>query len=81
MSDWKDKYVYVTKDENTGVVSDDTGTTYKHLTEGDICMLYEVLKGDRDSQNIAEIYEKKVPKILYDTEIAVRSMRSRFNVD
>lgn len=72
---FNEKYNYVTKDKDTGIVSDSEGNTYKSLTNGDIDMLYEMLKGDRDSQNLAEIYEKRVPKILYDTESAVVSMR------
>lgn len=53
----------------------------ERLTSSDIDKFCKMWRGDEDSDALGAIYESKVPKILYDTEIAVRSMRSKYGVD
>ena len=57
------------------------GTKYSSLNSSEIDKFCNAFKGDKNIQEMAEIYETKVPRISYDTEKAVRYMRSSYNVD
>ncbi len=69
------------KDEPSFVKDRYASKPEERLTSSDIDKFCRMWKGDEDSDAMATIYENNVPKILYDTEIAVRSMRSKFGVD
>lgn len=57
------------------------GTKYSSLNSQEIDKFCNAFKGDKNIQEMGEIYENRVPKISYDTEKAVRYMRSKYNVD
>ena len=66
-------------DGKTFTASD--GTKFSSLNSSEIDKFCNAFKGDKNIQEMGEIYEQKIPKISYDTEKAVRYMRSAYNVD
>lgn len=57
------------------------GTLYEGLKDHDIAKLFKNHKFDEDSTALSEIYESKVPKILFDVEGAIRNMHPGFRPD
>ncbi len=57
------------------------GTRYESLKDNDIAKLFKNHKFDADSTALSEIYESKVPKILFDVESAIRNMHPGFRPD
>lgn len=58
--------------------ADPPNTRYGKLSDKEIDVFCEKFKGDKDSQNLAKIYESKVPRIFFDVEAIVRGMRAKY---
>lgn len=71
----------LTSSDNSKTFTAKDGTKYSSLNSAEIDKFCNAFKGDKNIQEMGEIYENKVPKISYDTEKAVRYMRSSYNVD
>lgn len=70
---------YVIIDEKTR--TDNLGNRYENLNLKEIDKFCELFEGDKNVQALGAIYESKVPRIFYDTEAIVKSMRAKYNVD
>ena len=56
----------------------DDGIKYSSLNSEEIDKFCAMMKGDKDSQKLGEIYESKVPRIYFDVEAIVKGMRSKY---
>jgi hypothetical protein len=77
----KSNFEDLTKDPKANRWTANDGTLYEGLKDHDIAKLFKNHKFDADSTALSEIYESKVPKVLFDVEAAIRNMHPGFRPD
>lgn len=58
--------------------TDSQGNRYENLNSKEIDKFCGLFENNEDIKAMGRIYESKVPRIFYDVEAVVRSMRSKY---